>query len=115
MYSISPVDWARNRLFLSINDNRAQKLNYSKYSLLFIPVVGIEPATSRRLHSEVIFNQTSYLECPVWQYSDEDEDNSPKILSEKNYQASSKKFRQMLRRWSLTLDRKFIYDLYPRQ
>ena len=31
----------------SVNYNQVQVLSYSKYSLLFLPVVGIEPATSR--------------------------------------------------------------------
>ena len=40
----------------SIND-QVQGVSYSKYSL-FLPVVGIEPATSRWFHSEALFNQT---------------------------------------------------------
>ena len=31
----------------SVNQDLVQVLNYSKYSLLVLPVVGIEPATSR--------------------------------------------------------------------
>ena len=31
----------------SINHDRVQLLSYCKYSLLFLPAVGIEPATSR--------------------------------------------------------------------
>ena len=40
----------------SINHEWVQVSNYCKYSLLLLPVVGIEPATSRWFHSEVLSN-----------------------------------------------------------
>ena len=42
----------------SLNHDRAEVLSYSKYSLLFLPVVGIEPATSRWFHSDTLSSQT---------------------------------------------------------
>ena len=44
----------------SINHDRVQVLSYGKNSLLFLPVVEIEPATSKWFHSEALFNQTHY-------------------------------------------------------
>ena len=44
----------------SVNHDWLQVLSYSKYSWLFLPVVGIEPATSRWFHSEILSNQISY-------------------------------------------------------
>ena len=43
-----------------MNHNRIQGLSYDKYSLLFLPTVGIETATFRWLHSEVFSKQTPY-------------------------------------------------------
>ena len=37
-----------------------QGFSFIKYYLLFLPVVGIEPATSKWFQSEAPFNQTSY-------------------------------------------------------
>ena len=44
----------------SVNHDQVQVLSYRKYSLLFLPVVGIEPVTSRWFHSEAFSNQTPY-------------------------------------------------------
>ena len=44
----------------SVDRDQEKVLRYSKYSLLFLPVVEIEPATFRWFHSEVLFNQTPY-------------------------------------------------------
>ena len=49
----------------SITHDQVEVLSYCKYSLLVLPVVGIEPATSRWLHSEVFSNQTPYPLCYV--------------------------------------------------
>ena len=38
----------------SVNHDRVQVLRYNKYCLLVLPVVGIEPSTSRWFHSEKI-------------------------------------------------------------
>ena len=38
----------------------SKTLRYSKYFLLFLPVVEIEPTTSRWFHSETLFYQTPY-------------------------------------------------------
>ena len=43
----------------TVNNDRVQILNYSKYSLLVLLVVGIVPATSRWFHSETLSNKTS--------------------------------------------------------
>ena len=62
-------------------------LSYNKYSLLFLPVVGIEPATSEWFHSEALSNQTPYplphvsLPCKD---NNKDEVNSLNILSDNN-------------------------------
>ena len=51
----------------SVNHDWVQwLLTYSKYFLLILPVIGIEPATSRDFHSEALSNQTSY---PLYQVS----------------------------------------------
>ena len=55
LYLIHRVDWSN-----SLNLDRIQVLSYSKYSLLFLPVVEIEPATSRWFHSEAFVNQMPY-------------------------------------------------------
>ena len=44
----------------SVNDDQVQVLSYSKYSLLFLSLAGIEPATSRWFHLEAHSNQTPY-------------------------------------------------------
>ena len=44
----------------SVNHDWVQDLSYCKYSLLFLPAVGIEPATFRWFHSEALSNQTPY-------------------------------------------------------
>ena len=44
----------------SVNHDQIQVLSYCKYSLLFLPVVGIEPATSWWVHSEAPTNRTLY-------------------------------------------------------
>ena len=44
----------------SFNQDRVQGLSYSKYSLLVLLVVGIEPVTSKWFHSEAPSNQTPY-------------------------------------------------------
>ena len=38
---------------------------YSKYSLLLLPVVGIEPETSRWFYSEALSNQIPNPQCHV--------------------------------------------------
>ena len=43
--------------FYSLNLDQARVLSYCKYSLLFLPVVGIEPVTARWFHSETLSNQ----------------------------------------------------------
>ena len=40
----------------SVDHDRVQMLSYSKYSLLVLLVVGIEPATSRWFYSEAFSN-----------------------------------------------------------
>ena len=47
----------------SVNHDQVQVLSFSKYSLLFLPVVGIEPATSRWFHLEALSNQALYPLC----------------------------------------------------
>ena len=49
----------------SVNYDQVQALSYNKYYLLFLPVVGIEPAMFRWFHSEALSNQTPYLLCHV--------------------------------------------------
>ena len=49
----------------SVNHDRIQALSYCKYSLLFLPLVGIEPATSRWFNSEALPNQMPYPLCYV--------------------------------------------------
>ena len=44
----------------SVNPDWVQVLSYSKDSLLFLPIVGIEPATSRWFHSEALSNLIHY-------------------------------------------------------
>ena len=44
----------------SINYIQVQVLSYSKYSLLFLPVVGIEPETYRWFHTEALSNQAPH-------------------------------------------------------
>ena len=48
--------------------DRRQLLSYSKYSLLFLSIVGIEPAISRWFPSEALSNQAPYPlhHCPCW-------------------------------------------------
>ena len=43
----------------SVNHDQVQMLSFSKYPLLVLSAVGIEPATSRWFHSEALSNQTS--------------------------------------------------------
>ena len=45
----------------SVNHDQVQVLSCRKYSFLVLPVVRIEPATSRRFNSESPSNQTPYL------------------------------------------------------
>ena len=45
----------------SINHNKVQVLSYSKYSLLCLPVVRIEPVTSRWFHLEVHHHSNTYI------------------------------------------------------
>ena len=97
-------------------------LSYREYSFLFLPAAGIEPETSRWFHSKSLFDQMPYPRRHVssWiyvgsparhetpkegrriyrpkhcEYNNKDEVNSPNILSGKNYQGSSKKFREMV-------------------
>ena len=48
-----------------INHDRIHVLSYSKYSLLFLPIFGIEPATSRWFHSEALSNRLiNSTTCP---------------------------------------------------
>ena len=47
----------------SFNHDCVQVLDYSKYSFLFLPLVGIEPAISRWFHSEAFSNQIPYPLC----------------------------------------------------
>ena len=44
----------------SVTHERVQVLSYSKYFLLFLPVVGIEPATSEWFQSETLSSQILY-------------------------------------------------------
>ena len=44
----------------SYNHDQVQILNYSKYSLLFLPVVEIESATSWWFYSKALSNKMSY-------------------------------------------------------
>ena len=46
----------------SFNHDRIQLLSHSKYSLLFLPVVGTEPATSRGFNLEALSNQTPHTQ-----------------------------------------------------
>ena len=91
----------------SVNHDWVQVLNYCKYSLLFLPVVGIEPATSRWFHTETLSNQSLYpllhvlLSGRIWHathegnqriyrlkcyvYNNKDEVNSPNIQSNNKY------------------------------
>ena len=39
-------------------------LNFSKYGLLFLAVIGIEPATSRWFHSGALFNKNALSTAP---------------------------------------------------
>ena len=57
------VDWSN-----SINHNHIQVLSNSKYSLLFLPVVGIEPETFRWLHLEALSNHNLIhcTTCTCW-------------------------------------------------
>ena len=52
--------------FKSVNYVGVQMLRYNKYSLLVLPVVGIEPMTSRGLHWEIPSHQTPYQLRQVW-------------------------------------------------
>ena len=77
-----------------------QALSYSKYSLLFLPEVGIEPAISRWFQSEALSNQMCHVSLPcvgsqVWHETPEDKDEvkRPNILSDKNHYVSYHKFR----------------------
>ena len=49
--------------FNSFNHCKVQVLSYSKYSLLFLPVVGIESATSRWFHSETHTHTHTHIMC----------------------------------------------------
>ena len=53
----------------SINHDRVQVSSYSYYFLLFLSVLGIEPATSKWFYSEAVSNQTPYTLRHVWQVS----------------------------------------------
>ena len=44
----------------TVNHDQVQVLSYSQYSSLFLPIVGIEPVTSRWFHSEELSNQITY-------------------------------------------------------
>ena len=79
----------------SVNHDWIQVLSYSKYSLLVLPVVGIEPATTWGFYPETLSNQTTYPLHHVSLLDNKDDVNSPNILSKNNYHASSQKFRQM--------------------
>ena len=68
----------------SVNHYWVQVMSYSKYSLLFLPVVGIEPATSRWFHSEAFSNETSYPLHHVSLPDNKDEVSSLNVLNEKN-------------------------------
>ena len=84
-----------------INHNWVQVSNCCKYSFLFLPLVGIEPATSWWFHPKACFNQIPYplfhvsyqtYQLKLYEYNNEYEDNNPNILSYKN---SAPKFRQI--------------------
>ena len=55
-------------------------LNYCKYFLLFLLVVGIEPGTAKCFHSNAIFKQTPYPHVS----SEEGREHLAKILRDKN-------------------------------
>ena len=82
----------------SVNYDQVQVLSYSKYSSLFLPVVGIEPATSRGFYSEAPSNQTSY---PVQHVSLPSNSEwifgtyKPYVSIRFLFQASYQKFRQI--------------------
>ena len=44
----------------SVNDDQVQVLSHSKHFLIFLPVVGIEPATTRWFNLKTLYNQTPY-------------------------------------------------------
>ena len=45
----------------SVNHDRVKVSSYSKYFYLYLPVVGIEPATSRSFHSKYEVNNPNIL------------------------------------------------------
>ena len=55
LYLNKGEDWSN-----SVNHDRIQVLSYSKYSLLVLPIVGIEYEASRRFHAETPSKQTPY-------------------------------------------------------
>ena len=67
-------------------------LSYSKYSLLFLLV---EPATSWVQHETPEEGWMTY-QPKHCEHNNQDEINSPNILSNNNYQATSQKFKQIL-------------------
>ena len=48
----------------SVNHDQVQVLSYSKYSLLFLPVVGIEPATSQMISLGSTFQPNALSPAP---------------------------------------------------
>ena len=61
-----PFIWTTGQDYSNfVSHDQVQVLSYSKYSLLFLPVVGIEPATSRWFHS-ALSNQKPYPLCHVF-------------------------------------------------
>ena len=60
-----PFIWTtRVHCFVPVNYKRVQVLRYRKFSLLFLPVVGIEPATSRWFHSEALSQRNTLFTVP---------------------------------------------------
>ena len=70
----------------SVDYDRVQVLSYGKYYLLFLPLVGIEPVTSRWFHSQVQQEtpeegrRTYRRKC--CEYNNKDKVNSLNILSD---------------------------------
>ena len=98
-----PFIWT-TELDWSSSVNHVQLLSYSKYSLLVLPVVGIEPATSRWFHSNAFQPNAlctvpcvpaGYISWNVGIITIKMRSIVLNILSNNNYQASLQKFKQM--------------------
>ena len=92
----------------SVNHEQVKALSYNRYSFLFLPVIGIKPATSWWVHSELLYDPTPstlrHVSLPGsrvrhqtseegrrayrskrFQSNNKDEVNSSNILSNKTY------------------------------